>query len=632
MSIKLNSQNPTPEQLQRFRDGLGLGPVATMSLSDAQIAVAGDWSPQKKFQALGANKIGFNCFDLLRRRLLGGTAAQSETKLDWIAARRGNIVRIMHPAYNLADFQSYVYAGAIGDTVTDATFRPAYLALLDECFDLCAARGIKLWVSLFWWEQVLPGYFGETVAAAMSSTTSATVRHMAAHHRWFAARYRNHPAMGIYSFGNEYHMGDGVTDYATPSGLGAVFSYLADQIRSVDRTHIITADMLGPSAGTSVSRELPESYFARMRTIYAGLDAWAPHIYGNDTGFVGRNKSDGAIGALSTNISGYESTDALMAAFRSEADAQGKPLFVGEFGVPTDIEADTASGKAGMHFRQMARGSDLALVWNVQLQSQADTNQVQWFIEPGTTRAAKFEGAILPNQGRSTARAKSNTSATAALKTALRPTQCWRGVVSPNGRIAFTSDAAMSGANGFAFLTWISLYSDLSSYQIIADFRSADTNSGAVLLGENSTPNQLYVDFRKSGGSAGNSIGSVPALQSGRWYHLAVMHQQDPAVGSVIDVWIDGLLYKSYQGSGAVVSPAAGTTCTIGGASNGAPLRLQDFAVMPYASADDVGRHLSGEVLPQSWVHVRATGQQIIDASRHARALTVGSSVTTERI
>ena len=313
--------------------------------------------------------------------------------------------------------------------------------------------------------------------------------------------------MGAYSIGNEYHMGVG---YASAESIGTTFGLIADEIRKYDSTHLITSDQLGPHFSTNSDRESLQDYCVRMNKIYSKLDAWSPHLYATDIGYLGRSKTDGeTLGPSNSNNSGYESTEQLLTVLRTEA--QDKPLIIAEFGISTAIESDTISEKSTRHFKQISAGCDLALIWNTQIASQADANQTIWLVEPGTPRAQKFSNLISTVQSNKRSMNIVPCAATQTLKNKYIPRTVIKHSSTVDGKITFTSDATMQIGDGVVVMGWFGLYGNLTAYQPFCDFRGSGQTSGFVMLGGPTTPNQVYADFRKSGGSAGNSgVTTIP--------------------------------------------------------------------------------------------------------------------------
>ena len=269
------------------------------------------------------------------------------------------------------------------------------------------------------------------------------------------------------------------------------------------------------------------------------------------------------------------------------------------------------------------------MIWNTQIASQADANQTIWLVEPGTPRAQKFSKLISTVQSNKRSMNIVPCAATQTLKNKYIPRTVIKHSSTVDGKITFTSDATMQIGDGVVVMGWFGLYGNLTAYQPFCDFRGSGQTSGFVMLGGPTTPNQVYADFRKSGGSASNSgVTTIPLLTvDNPLTHIAIFHHNIKNIGYVIDVWVDGIFYKTMTATAMVPTPT-GTICHIGGSSTtGAPIMMQDFAVLPYANSIDVSRHLSGEILPQSLLHVRSLNNTIVDVSRYNRQLTIGSAV-----
>lgn len=576
--------------------------------------------------ASGINKIGFNYFSLLLDLLNGVPQSTVANNLAYVASTGANMVRVAYPVVVNGDY-SKVFDGTPPLFVTEQSFKPSFISAVEAMFALCEAAGVKLYVCMFWWQTALPAIYGETVVSACSPASSS-YRHMQSHAQWFARKYRSRVA--AYSIGNEWDMGDGTTA-PTAATLALCIGGVASAIRAVDADHVITADMHGPRATTlALNRESPEDYLIRMRTIFAELDAWCIHLYANDSGYVGRSTQDGAnVGATASNLLGFEATEAVLSALRGEADKQGVELIIGEFGVPTDVEPDSSSLKSLVFARQVAKWAHLGMWWNVQNQAVAGANQTKWFIEPGTTRWDKFSAVTQVYQGVAGPTAFPKRGGFGdGNKIALAPGAWVRHVKNTQGRISFVSDANMAAGSTMVVLMWLKLSSSLEASEIIAWLTNGSTN-GVSVLAQTTPANAVYASWFDASGANGNTVDYVPPLQTNRPYHLVLSFQNNVSAGNLIDVWVDGVLFRTGkpQRSG-MVPPVDGQTCWVGGnTSIGANVLMQDFCIAPYASPEDIYRHMAGEVLPQAEIHIRAGEGGVVDASRRARPLTVGTSV-----
>lgn len=569
----------------------------------------------------GHAALGWNAFDLLSARLRGGSHAAISDKLDYVVSCGANITRIMYPEYSAQRMLNTVYSGFPSDTVSDASFRPGFLAALDEVITSATARGIKLWITIAWYQNALPDIFAETLVEAYGSVSSATVKHLAAHAAWLADRYRSSGAVIAYGIGNEWLASDDDPDLPTVAQLADVYGYIASAIRAADSDAIVSAHVMGPTSGVSAVRESPSQYSDRVRRLSRDMDAWCVHLY-PDNGFVGRTNSMGQIGAATGNTSGFESLESLLLMLRSGANSDGKLLVLGEYSVRHDEESDGSTAKRTLAVSVASHSTDLALAWNVQDAAAAVAGgQSNAYIDPTSVRGAQWRALLLRYQRPVTP---------SPIISACGPLAGFKTAASSSGSVAFVADASMAGHAGICMMMWVLFESTQAPYSVLANFVSDDGLSGAKLLIAPTPESSIYADFRGAGGSVGNSAGALPSLGPGTWHHVAIMAQQDAALGMIQDIYMDGILWRSKLGGGVVVSPAAGTRCAVG-STGGAVASFAEFAVMSIAGPSDVLLHMRGAVVPQSLVHMRAVGGTVIDVSRHGRPLDIGAGVATFR-
>lgn len=451
---------------------------------------------------------------------------------------------------------------------------------------------------------------------------------------WFAARYASHPAMGIYSIGNEYAFSAAGSSSPTPTQLAKVFKAVSDAIKQADTKALVTADLLGPPVSTVATRDTVDTYVGYLRTIFASLDAWNIHVYANDSGYVGRVAADG-YGPSTSNTLGYENLDALLSAVREAAHSSGKPFIIGEYGVPTDIETDSATLRKIRQTRIIKQNCDLMLVWNLQLGGHAAANQTKWFIEPGTTRGNTFLAVLGPeNVGAYAVSSNGNKysgAGSAQLLTKKRPSNFFSCSRVATGFVSLVSQASLT-ASAYAVMAWVRIDAATNAFEVMSNFRGSGNASGFVLTSSGNGGGEYYADFLGATGSAGNSNVMIPALTVGQLHHIAIVYGP-VASGNAVEVWLNGILWQT-RGASAVplVGIPAGTTCIVGGNTSGAPVSMQDFTILAGAGPEDVWSHIDGNVNPASLLHVRALGNgQLVDMSRYQTSLAVGSSVVVSR-
>lgn len=99
-----------------------------------------------------------------------------------------------------------------------------------------------------------------------------------------------------------------------------------------------------------------------------------------------------------------------------------------------------------------------------------------------------------------------------------------------------------------------------------------------------------------------------------------------------IQIWLNGIYWQTKTANSLPDSIPNGTTIRLFGETNGSPVEMQDFALLPFANNFDIWRHMNGEVLPNSMFHIRTNDYGVIhDASSNKYPVTVASGITIQR-
>lgn len=616
--------------------------VASTNLSNGKIGlVAGAALMQtiNKLEMLAPRPVGFNYYSLVYEILINSASgiASRSTVLDYVVSCGANIVRIALPVFSSAQYLSLVHSTAtMPSTMTDANLRSSYVAAIDTAMDALAARGLKAHVCDGWGQDFLPTALGETRAQGYGSTTSATAVYSRSAAQWFFNRYRQHAAFGVYSLGNEY-----VTDPAgitgpTDAQLGAWFTSVANAARQIDQTKIITSDALFLAASNSATRTTLDQYATTLRTWFAGLDAYCVHIYGNGFNYVGAQVlEDAAFPNSSSTDLGWEGAPSLLEALRGIADADKKPLIIGEFGIPTDEEADDKSDKKMRCIRPMVQFADYSLLWNVQDATLANSipNQVKWYIAPSTTRATTFQSLVsyvntgMPQQIRL-------AGGTKGLRNQLQPRYAFKASRTSDATVKFTSASVHQNSNGYSLLMWLRLDAPLNSNEFIIGFNGANTSGIAVVANAVANAQGFYFETRAAGGSQGNTPNMLPDVALGEWNHVAFTSEGVNG-SAAIRMYLNGLYFRTITCSGPPTAIATGANMFIGGGNTniGIPASYQDICLGTSITPQDVWDHMQGKILPQSLLHVRArANRSATDLSKNGVAITFGAGVSIVQV
>lgn len=607
-------------------------------------------SPYQKFQALKIKPVGFNYYSLFYEIISGsaGVSTARPLQLAWIQSTGANLVRIMYPCFSTSEYLLRVHpAGTMPSTVTTANLRPTFITALDLAMNSLSSYGLKALVCSFWTQSALPTAFGETNVVAYSSTTSQTSIYCASMIQWFVTRYANHPALGILSLGNEWLTDTAGITNPTVASLGAWFTYMANIARAIKPDLIVSSDITSPTLDITSTRETMDQAIARYRILFSGLDMYCLHIYGDNYNYTGRQANEnGQTGNSPYNPFGYEGLPSLCESLQAMAKADSKPLLISECGIPTTNEEDNPSGtysaflsdkKKWKFARSMVPYVDGLLFWNVMDSSNAaGIGQATWCIDPAaaTSRAPQLL-TIASAFNAAKPVAKSIAGGTRALKEVLRPKV---SIKSPNRgagiNIRFTSTAAHSSSQGYAWCTWINLNSTLNSAEGIASFTDAGAVSGfRVVANLVANAQGIYADSRYASGSAGNSNGVLQDFNLNEWYHVAYVFNTLNNNGTTVytcTTWLNGMYYKTTSMTALPVTIPIGTTvypmCNSG---NGVPMKMQDIALFPTMNAQEIWDHMNGGVSTRALLHIRGYEDgTIADISKNAIALTVSGIAT----
>lgn len=580
-------------------------------------------------QPVPPGNIGFNMYDSLYAQFFG---TPDDTALwQYVKDCGSSIVRVMYPVFYSADYTSYVFASTVPTRdFVDSDFRSTFLTKSDALFATAASFGIRLHCTLFWTQDATAVLNGETTATAYTGPTTATALFMQRFAKWFAGRYGANDTLYCYSFGNEWVYQESAlsnpSNYPTSTQLASVFTSVADVIRAVDPAALITADLVVPPVNVNTTRQTLTNAIDCYRRLFASSSYWTLHTYISGSNYVGRNTYQPGVEPATTNTFGFEAVHSVLRIIADAAKAEGKYLVIGEIGVHINEELNTASLKKKRGLVAASQTSAYVLVWNIQTSTRASTSsQETWFIEPGTVRANTYKTLVQ----------SLNTSVDSSVlpgidvygAIARGPRTCFTCSRSAGTRVTFPSFAKMS-APQYALAFWLRINDTLTAYETIIDLRNS-TTAGLIVLGSATAATSWYAEFRSGSGNAGSTTGIAPNLVVGKWQHLAVVYTQG-SPNNIIDTYIDGIPWASQINTTSMAAIPDATTLYVGGGSSGSPISLQDVALMPFASPEDIIRHMCGEVNPASYFHLRSGGNSVLDISRFASALTVGASVTHE--
>lgn len=629
------------------------------SLTSAQSA---NLSPTEKINSLNLTPFSFNYYSILSDQyynLAGGNSSRP-INLQYIKDCGGKLVRVALSGFGASDYTNFIHnTGTIPATVTDDNLRQSFKTAVDTYMNDLAAYGLVGMHCILFDQPTVPGLFGETDVVAYGSTTSKTAVYAKSWMTWFVTRYRDHPALGMMSIGNEYVTDNtGVTE-PTPAQLGAWFKAVADAARAVKPGIIVTANITAPVIVINKNKETVEQSVTRYRTLFAGLDAYCLHMYGYYAFTGHQNLETGTIPNATYNTFGYEGVEVMMQAYADMARVDRKPLIIGEWGVNTDNEydADTSSSfystrKKWRLAKAVVPYAHTSLMWNVQLSSIAaesgsGAGQSVWAIDPQSTTPRANDIMTIAKAFNSAQLTQRNIGgATAARRNIIRPACMLRNTGGRGGGVglSFTSTAAHQSSKGYALMFWFKLTGTLNNAEVVMDFRNSAASAGFAVLGRLASNNQsFYTDGRyfngTTGASSGNTSEKLPDFAIGDIHHVAYkfkIFNSNGTLTGATEIWLDGVYWETVQGVAPPQVPGSipvGTTIyPMCNASNGVPISLQDIVLLPSIVDDqEIWDHMAGAVNSRSLLHIRAFSDgTIADISKNAVTLTnslIGVSV-----
>ncbi len=269
---------------------------------------------------------GVNYYDLFVRQLKPGTEVGVPTRFAWLATNGVRFVRFSAGGYWPSEWGLY------------QTNRAEHWRRLDTVIRAAETNRIGLVPSLFWFLSTVPDLVGEPVSA-WGDTNSQTIRFLRNYTREVVTRYRESPAIWMWELGNEYNLAADLPnasehrppvvpalgtppvrsarDELTHSMIRTALREFALEVRRHDSIHPITSGHAFPRP-SAWHQERERSWKADTEEQFASMLA-ADH--------------PDPVNVISLRLYGEDDARRLEWAVRA-ARKIGKPVFVGEFGVP----------------------------------------------------------------------------------------------------------------------------------------------------------------------------------------------------------------------------------------------------------------------------------------------------------
>lgn len=603
------------------------------------------------FNRVGARPIGFNYYSLMNEQINGASniATIRPANLSYIKSTGANLVRVAFAPFSAAEYLTRVHNTATMPlSVSDDNLLESFKLACDTAMDSLRSYGLKAVACVLWGQDHIPSAFGETNVVAYGNLQSKTSVYARSFVRWFCKRYFSHPSFSMLSLGNEYVTDDSGVTQPTPSQLSAWFSSVSSEAKSIDSLTVVTADIASPPVSLVRTKDTVEVIVARMREVFSGLDCYNIHMYGDNYAFTGHQSAEiGDVSNIYYSTLGYEGVESLMRCYRDMADADGKPLIVGEFGVSEVNEKSDQtdatwfnSRKKQRMFKAIVNYSDCALVWNVQdtVQASFAGDQSNWCIDVNgaTKRADQFKSlAVGFNSCKLNSRnTGGGLSGRRRSKAPVVSAQCKDRTAGSN--LKFVSTSAHASSSGYSVATWVRLDSTLNNAETIFDFRGSGNLSGFLVLALlQASAKSFYSDSRYASGSAGNTNNILPDFNVGEWNHV-VINMSGMVINGVQkyfnEVYVNGIYWQSISATAFPASIPVGTTCyALGNSANGVPMRIQDFCVTAgRMTNEDLWTHMNGVVSHKSLLHIRAFDDGVImDISKNAVSLVNTNIITS---
>lgn len=318
--------------------------------------------------------IGVNDYDAFVRLLGNGKIDDVEAGFRGLKSNQIPFIRFSAGGYWPADWRLY------------QTNRAEHFARLDAVVKLGERYGVGLIPSLFWHQPTISDLVGEPVSE-WGNAASKTHEFMRAYVREVVTRYRESPAIWAWEFGNEFNLPADLPNAAEHRApvqptLGTATSRSArDDLKHADVRTALTQFAREVRRHDPHRLILSGNAFPRD-TAWHQMDEgnWKRDSSGQWAGML-TNDNPAPISSLSGRL--YSTNDlARLAPAMAQSRQSGKPLVIGEFGVPGDVTDATRQ-----RFRELldaldTNGVPLAALWVFDFAGQAKA----WNVTAGNAR------------------------------------------------------------------------------------------------------------------------------------------------------------------------------------------------------------------------------------------------------
>jgi len=309
-------------------------------------------------------EIGVNYFNALSRTLTDHNDTSYDAGFRTLAENGIPFARFMCTGFWPSEMKLYVED------------KGKYFALLDGVIHSAEKHGIGLIPSLFWYLPTVPDLVHEP-CDQWGNPTSKTQEFMRAYTREIVTRYVDSPAIWAWEFGNEYNLGADLPnakdrlpavlpqfgtapsrserDILTHEMVRTAFREFAREVRKYDQHRMI-------SSGNSIPR--PSAWHQMHEGTWTkdSPEQFAEMLAGDNPD---------PVDTISVHI--YEDAAGRLAEASHVARGAGKPLFVGEFGVPGEGPEPMERFHSLLRLIEDAQ-VPLAALWVFDFKVQSDLN------------------------------------------------------------------------------------------------------------------------------------------------------------------------------------------------------------------------------------------------------------------
>ncbi len=342
-------------------------------------------------------ELGVNAFSLIWDLASGLLPNNYKTVLDQCSDMGVRIVRVsMTPPASAADYLSLLHSGTIKIPAKWSDFNATWTSAIDTVMDYAASKCIYIVASLVWGPKYIVDAFGETYATAFSTANSKTRSYIRALTRLFVSKYKDHPAIGAWSHGNEWPLRGEYSVVYTDTRK--VLTETAAIMKMIDPARAILSCNLDVIYDGTLTRP---SFSTQVALAIANnpdpIDCVDFHAY-SDRAWL---SEDPANSLNSLTIGAYDYAEEWISRFIAESKAVGKAFTLTEAGILGRALAGDSTGQelygdttkfSSLLEKLYQSGIQLALLWN--LGNTSISPQPQWDFVKGTTRGDAYQPLI----------------------------------------------------------------------------------------------------------------------------------------------------------------------------------------------------------------------------------------------